>query len=196
MKLFSRDFTTKEKVLLLVLAIILVALVYYQFVHVPVTEALDEAKNREEALEVELEAVQLRIAKLEKMQKEIDEVYANGTLKSMPSYNNSHNVNKLLNDVLGDMGYNITFSNVTRNGDQIRRNIYLQFTAPDYESVRTLLSQLTGSDYRCLVGDFRCTSEKGSLEEGTVTVSVTITFFETMVGGTADYGLPSEKTEK
>ena len=192
MKPFSRDFTTREKVLLVVLAVALLGLAYYLLVHKPVTEDLEKAERQEAALEIELEAVQTRIAKLEKMQKEVDQVYANGTLKSMPSYNNSHNVNKLLNDVLGDMGFTITFSNVTRNGDQIRRNIYLQFNAPDYESVRTLLDRLTDSDYRCLIGDLKVNADDRSLEDSKVSVSVTITFFETMVGGTADPGLPSK----
>ena len=193
MKLLSRDFSTKERILLLLLVLILVVLVYYQFVDVPVKDALERAESQKQALEIELDAVNTRIAKLEKMQKEIDDIYANGTLKSMPSYNNSKNVNKPLNDVLGDMGYSIRFSDVTRSGDQVRRNISLQFVANDYASVREVLAQLTGSDYRCLLGDVRCVPRAKSDPDKNISVSATLTFFETMVGGVADAGLPSEQ---
>ena len=193
MKILSRDFSTKEKVLLLFLIVVIVALVYYQFVHVPVTESLEKAANEKANLEIELEAVKTRISRLEVMQREIDEVYENGTLKSMPSYNNQKNVNRLLNDVLGDMGYSITFSDISRRGDLVRRVVSLRFVAQDYNSVRDVLAQLTGSDYRCLVGDTRCLSTDGSVADSPVTVTTTLTFFETMVGGTADPGLPEEQ---
>ena len=191
MKVLSRDFTTKEKVLLLVLVLVLVGLVYYQFVFKPVTEGIERAESLKSDLEIELEAVNTRVAKLQKMQNEVDGITENGTLRAMPSYNNSKNVNKLLNDVLGDMGYSIAFSDVTRSGDQVRRKISLQFTAPEYDSVKNVFSSLTGSEYRCLIEDVRCSSKDFTLADGEVNVVATLTFFETMVGGQADAGLPT-----
>ena len=193
MKIMTRDFNTKEKVLLLLLAIILIILAYYWFIETPVSEGLEKAEGQKQALKVELEAVNTRVAKLQKMQNEIDGITKDGLLRQMPSYNNSKNVNKLLNDVLGDMGYSITFSNVTQSGDQIRRNISLHFIAPDYKTVRTVLSKLSNGEYRCLLGDIHCSSKEGAIAEDEVTVSATLTFFETMVGGTPDAGLPAEE---
>jgi len=191
MRLLSRDFTVKEKILLLVLVVILVGLVYYQFVDQPVRNSLELAASQKASLETELEAVRARITLLERMKNEIEDVTANGTLKEMPSYNNSKNVNKLLNDVLGDMGYSIIFSNVSRQGNLVRRNITLRFEAPSYGEVRRVLSALVGSDYRCLIGDVRCTSAYGTIVEDVVTVNASITFYETVVGGESDTGLPN-----
>ena len=193
MKILSRDFTTKEKVLLLVLVLVLLALVYYQFVDSPVRESLAKAADMKSAREVELVTVQARLQKLEAMQREVDEVNANGTLSPMPSYNNERNVNALLNDVMSGMSdFSITWSNITKEGDQVRRAISFQFVAPDYASVRSVFANLTGSEYRCLVSDVRCSSKENNLSTDNVTVSATITFYETMVGGTVDAGLPQE----
>ena len=195
MKILSRDFTTKERILLLLLVLVLVALVYYQFVHKPVTESLDKLANEKSNLETELVTVEAKVAQLQKMQSEINDIEKSGVYKEMPSYNNSKNVNEFLNNVLGDMGYSINFSNITRSNNQVRRSISLQFNAPDYAAVETVLGKLSACDYRCLIGDVRVTHNSRYLYEDqdqyrAYTVVCTATFFETMVGGTADDGLP------
>jgi len=192
MKILSRDFTFKEKVLLLLLVIVLIVLGYYQFIDKPIRSAIAKAQAEQEALQVELTAVNAKIATLEKMQNEIDELSSSGQVSLMPSYNNSRNVTRLLNDVLGRLGYSITFSNVTRNGDQIRRNISLQFISPDYASMEKVFRELTGSEYRCLLDNVTGSVNNRYNEDDSVTVNATATFYETMVGGTVDSGLPAD----
>lgn len=198
MKILSRDFTTKEKVLLLVLLLLLVVLIYYQFVHKPVNEALEAAANEKAALEIEATAVETKVAQLEKMKAEVDDVTKNGTYKRMPSYSNSKQVNTLLNNVLGSLGYSATFPKPVRaeGSNQVRRNISLQFNAPDYQTVEKVLTQFSDSEYRCLIGDVRVASNSRRTDDGmnnrTYTVNCTLTFFETMHGGTADDGLSSK----
>ena len=50
MKLMSRDFTRKEKVLLLILTMILLGAVYYLAVDQPVRSAISEAVSEQENL--------------------------------------------------------------------------------------------------------------------------------------------------
>ena len=187
MKVLSRDFTNKEKALLLALVVLLVALVYYQFIYKPATNAIEKAEAEKANLEVELTTLQARLASLKKMKAELDDIQNAGNVKIMPSYNNSKQINSLLNDVLGSLGYSITFSNVTRTGDQIRRKISMSFRAPDNASMEKVLSDLVNSDFRCLIEDLRVSN--GDTE---VSVSTTITFYETLVGGEVDIALPQE----
>lgn len=192
MKVLSRDFTTKEKVLLLILALIIIVIAYYLFVYQPVNDGIQKAEATKQELNIELEAVNARVEKLQKMKEEIDNVTENGTLKSMPSYNNSKNVNKLLNDIIGNLEFTIGFKEVTRNGDQIRRYVSLQFIAYDEQTVRDVLSALSNSEYRCLLNDIQC-NFKIMNEKNVYTVNTNLVFFETMVGGTPDAGLPVEE---
>ena len=195
MKVLSRDFTLKEKLLLLLLGLILVGLAYFQFVDRPVREALQIAHSEADALSIELSTVQAKLARKPRMRAELDDVTAGGTASEMGSYNNSKAEIAMLNDVLSEaLQYSITFENVTRAGDQIRRNFTLQLTTDSYETMEHIISQINASHYRCLIGDLRCSATReNDVLEGNITVSATATFFETMVGGTPDAGLPESK---
>ncbi len=199
MKVLSRDFSKKEKILILFLIIVLIALGYYQFIHKKVVSDIEKADTEYEALRTELTAVNAKVAALTKMQNEIDSISSGGTVSIMPSYNNSKAVNQLLNDVLRVTDdYSLTFANVTKNGDQIRRSVSIQFTARDYTTVQNVLAQLTESQYRCIVMDISCssgTARTRNIQYDVVNVKATVVFFETMVGGTPDAGLPVEKAQ-
>lgn len=196
MRVMSRDFTTKEKVILLILVLFLIGFGYYQFIDKPVRENLAKAEAETINLETDIAAVNARIATLQRMQEEIDSITASGQNSYMASYNNSKAELKLLNDVLSSaLQYSISFANVTRSGDQIRRDFSLQFTAPDYDTMRSIIHNLTGVEYRCLVGNMSCSIGKvqyrNVTEYGVLSVNMTATFYETMVGGVADSGLPA-----
>lgn len=197
MKVLSRDFTLKEKILLLILSIALIALAYYQFIDQPVRSELASAQAEKESIQIELDAVQLKLAQLKKMEQELTGLTGSGGLGMIASYNNSKAEIDLLNDILEDtQQYSISFSDVTRNGDLIRRNFSLRFTAKNYEEATAMLAKLNSSEYRCLLGNVYCDSEDGDLTKGPVSVSATATFFETMVGGKADAGLPADEAAK
>ena len=118
MKIWSRDFTRLEKILLLVLSVILVALVYYQFVDRPVRTSIASARAESQALQTELDAVKIKAKNLERLQNEIDEIKGSGSLSRMESYNNSRAEIALLNDILADtLDYTIEFSDVTRSNE-------------------------------------------------------------------------------
>lgn len=192
MKKLSRSFSLKEKILLLVLSLLLVGLAYYQFVDRPVREALEIAHAEANSLSVELQAVEAKLTRMRRMRSEMEDITAGGTASVMGSYNNSKAEISFLNDILANaQQYSISFANVTRNGDQIRRNFTLQFTSENYAAAEELLRQLSNSHYRCLIGDIRCSAGRsGTVVQDEITVSATATFFETMVGGTPDAGLP------
>ena len=192
MKILSRDFTTREKVLLLILVLIIMVLAYYQFVYVPTQTALASARAESEALRIELTAVRSRVARLTEMRDDLESISASGKDSVMSSYNNSKAEITLLNDILKNATqYSVSFSGITRNSDQIRREFSLQFVTADYPSMERIISALTQSEYRCLVGDVRCTKDAQSATGGMI-VSATATFYETMVGGTVDAGLPED----
>ena len=193
MKVLSRDFSTREKILMLILCLLLLGIAYYRFVSLPVREAIANAEDQCELLSLELTAAQQRVAALERMRAELEELTASSTLSAMGSYNNSKAELALLNDILSDtLQYTIAFSSVTREGDQIRRNFALQFTADSYDAMQTAVERLSRSEYRCLISDMSCTAS--DTNRNIVTVNATATFYETMVGGVIDEGLPADSS--
>ncbi len=195
MKIMTREFSRREKVLLLLLGLALVALLYYQFVDQPARRQLEEAKNNAEMLTLQVNAVETKLAAMRQMRSEMDALIADGNMSVMGSYNNSVTEMAILNDVLQNAKqYSINFANVTRDGDQIRRNFSLLFMVEDYETMEQVLQKLADSKCRCLIGDVQCSqgSSKRGQTSDLITVNATATFFETMVGGTPDAGLPAE----
>ena len=199
----NRDVNAKEKVLLVILVLIILGFGYYRFVDQPVRKNLAKAEAEYSSIQTELTEVRIKIRELQRMQDEIDEITSGGKDSFMPSYNNAKEELALLNDILNESvtQYSVAFTSVSRYKDQIRRDFKLSFTAPDYESMKAVIDKLTGVDYRCMVGDCSCNvikvKDQQSQEETTaLSVSATATFFETMVGGTADAGLPPDSAKK
>ena len=161
----------------------------------PVRITLESARTEADSLRVELKTVDAKLERMRRMRAELDDVTAGGTATEMGSYNNAKAEIASLNDILSEaLQYSITFANVTRSGDQIRRNFTLQFTTDNYGIMEHMLSALSQNHHRCLIGDLRCTAARNeSVLEGNITVNATATFFETMVGGTPDAGLPESK---
>jgi len=189
MKVMSRDFTRTEKILLVLLAVILVGLVYYRFVYVFVNDSVNSSNSEAQALQTEISAAEGRLTHLKSLQSEMDTMEEAGTMSYMPSYNNSKAEIAFLNDVLAATEkYSISFAEVTRSGDQIRRSFTLQYVTTSYKDAQTILEALCESRDRCLVGDIKCSIA----ESGMTTVNAAATFYETMVGGTADAGLPAD----
>ena len=193
MKILSRDFTMRESVLIGLLALILVVLCYYQFVDKPVRTAINSANAEKVSIQTELDAVRAKVEVVNSMRNELEGIDASGKKSRMESYNNSKSELALLNDILSTAtDYTISFAEVTRDGDQIRRGFSLQFVAPDYSTVEKILEELAKSPYRCLVGDITCAGSTRGGGGTQVNVSASATFFETMVGGKADSGLPAD----
>lgn len=202
MKNLDREFQLKERILLLVLATIVLGAVYYYFVHQPVKTGIDQAKQRIDELTVEKESLDAKIAVLEQMQKTNQDPAAIA-LGYMPSYNYSDKELRLLNDVLRNtLDYTVTFSGLTRDGNQIRRNFNLVFRVENYDEVASVLYELTKTELRCLIGDMSCSVLTGSGYnvftgeaadvKPTIQVKVSAVFYETLVEGTPDSALPTE----
>ena len=192
MKIWSRDFTRREKATLFGLLILLIGILYFQCVDRPVRTSINAAKAEALEIETEMSVVAAKVRQLTKMQNELDDVKGSGVLSRMESYNNSSAEISFLYDILAEtQQYNIEFSDITRNGDQIRRNFSLKFRTRDYDAMRNVITRLCASEYRCLVDEIRCQRTINE-RESYVTANVTATFYETMVGGKPDAGLPKD----
>ena len=192
MKVLSRDFTRTEIILIIVLALILVGLAYYQFVDKPVRASIADAQSEAGMLETELAAAQARLAAAQQVKNSMDALEASGNMSWMGSYNNSKAEVAFLNSILADtLQYSVTFNNVTRAGDQIRRSFTLEYRTDSYAAAHEIMARLVQSHDRCLVSDASCSLEN----DGVVVVRQAATFYETMVGGTPDAGLPVDSAQ-
>lgn len=192
MNVMSREFTTSEKILIAVLSILLVGLLYYRFVYITTEDMKSSLKERADIAQADLDVANAKIERLENMQNEMDEMDISDDTSRMESYNNSKKETAFLNQVLrGVDDYSISFSEVTRDGDQIRRSFNLQFVTDSYKNAVYIVDELSSGEYRCLVDDINYSLS----DNDDIYINLTATFFETMVGGKPDSALPEDESE-
>ena len=198
MKTLNRGFSLKEKLILLALALLLLIGLYYFAVDQPVRKALENAETSRLDLESENELLQAKLTQLKNMENELDGIQEKNLASAMPSYNASKAEIALLNDILKDKAteYNVSFDEVTRQGDQIRRPFTMTYLADNYETAREILGELSDSQIRCVVSEIDFHSVEEDLLDGQVSVSLNACFFETMVGGKEDAGLPADQGDE
>ena len=200
MKVLNRRFTPRERALLFVLALILVALVYFVAVDNPVRTGLQTARIEQDSLEIQVLAVENRVMEIFQMQRELDEMEQRGEVVSrMLSYNGENREIDFLHTTLADtLDYYIGFNQVTREGDLIRREFSLQYRAASYDAAVAVMRKLEESRIRCLVGDVSMNpaSDVRTISGGgQVMVNCSATFYETMEGSKPDRELPPDTAQ-
>ena len=198
MKSVTRNFTGKEKIIIALMLIILLFLAYNQFVDKPIKQSIADEQEEQKLLQAQIDGVNKKVLALQQMQDELDALSSTGeTPPEMRPYNAKREERYFIASVLkSTKRWNISFSDCTRSGDQIRRQFTVTFTTETYKKMEWFLMQLNKCPYRCIINKARCSIQNSRSLEGTeepeVVVTLTATFFETMVGGTPDADLPAD----
>ena len=193
MKNLSREFTTREKILLLVLAIMMVLVVYYYLVDLPMRSQKETLTAEKQQLQIDYDVTHAKYQEYLRMQQDMEQVTEDTSI--MASYNNrSEEIAFLDNLFKNTLQYSVGFSPVTVEGDQIRRSFTVSFTAKSYDQAVKILKKLADCHYRCIISDISCSGNGDAALDGAVTVSCGAVFYETMVDRTTDAGLPVVQT--
>ena len=192
--MMSREFTRREKILLLALCLLLLGILYYEFIVKDVDAAIE--KYNTEELETELLIEQAKAQSIMDMQSEMrDEKAETGSV--VASYNNIKNEIRALNDIIaGASSYHFDFSQPVRDHDAVRRNVDIGFTAGSYATAESIIRKLYDCKYRCLIRSISIDAGSGQgIRSGSVSVSMSVTFFETMYNANTTDGLEESKDE-
>lgn len=185
----SRQFSRREKILLLILALLVLGSGYYFFVHRPVTDALERCAQQTDTLNTDITILTAKKQKQDEMQKELDEIKALGNPPIVPDYDNLDKEISFLYGVLSTtFDYKLSVQSVQKASDNsniVRRSMSLSFTCPGYAEAKLAISKLQSSPYCCRLGATSITRSttktSRSIMEGAVVVSVNMTFFEHIV---------------
>lgn len=184
----SRALTRREKVLMTVLALLLMALAYYLLVYQPVREELASIRSGMQDMESRIALEQAKAVRLEQMREQLESLghSEESGLTPMAEYDNAQNVMAALASVLSSAAYyDLSFSPVAADGRLVRRSIGMTFGCAGYADAREILRRLAACPYRCSIGDFSITAEppaaaaaEPDLTRDSVRVSLTVTFYE------------------
>jgi len=177
----SREFTIKEKILLLILAVILLAELYFLMVHQRVEREFAEAASRIEVATVSYNIERTKGTRKQEMLKKIREAAQDSSARPLPEYDNSTNVVAYLNGVLAAAEeYNLVFNEVEFSNYVALRPINMSFSCRGYPAIRDIVGQLENGPYYCEVTGLSMAAENG-VEDMTgevVSVQMTAVFYE------------------
>lgn len=182
--MMSRKFTAREKVLLLVLALLLLICGYWMALWQPTAAAVERARLREETAQDQIVVEEAMLGKLTQMRQALDGLNQDTEQSEIAAYDNMQNVVRILNDALSrSQSYNLIFSPVTFDGNLASRTIDMTFTCGSYDDARAILKTLDQGPYRCRITALTMLAENPAEAADTiyrdgVSVKLTITFFE------------------
>ena len=180
----NRAFTNREKALMVVLAVVLLACVYYLFVFTPSQEVISNAKSQVAQLETEVTLQQTMAAQKSTMADELAERKASGAKpKKTAQYDSSDAFMKELNGILaGAQTYTLNFADPEKSddGSTVRHSANINFTASSYTAAKDLIAKLVDGKYSSLVTDFSISAGDASTGGGAASGAVNIVYYETV----------------
>ena len=172
----NRAFTTRENVLLIILAILLIGIGYWKFVLEPINDSIAVYQENTTAEQDEIMIDTVTLSKMKEMERELEEIYASGEAKPLPVYDNSDELLVELNRIMSNSDdYSLNFGSATvlDGGYIVRRPLSLTFTAGSYEQARSILTELHDSDDINQISDLTV-----KFSDRTVDVSLSIAYYE------------------
>lgn len=177
--MMSRNFTTREKILILCLAVVVLAALYMKVVYIDVSDTLEQYPSLLAEAEQELVLEQQKFSSLQAMQQELEELRKSGArIYAVPDYDNSKKIMEELNQILRPcQEYSLNFLPLEQEGNIIRRRISLQFTCANYATAEQVVRNIDGMQYRCLITSLAIQGSD-TVKTGEVGISLDATFFE------------------
>ena len=168
-----RSFTTREKVLLLILALMLVGLAYYMLIQVPVTEQLTELQSEQITAQTELIITQARKTQMENMQADLDGTAQQEQSVGVPEYDNQPALLDFLHQALADASYTLEFEEADASAQFVRRPAKIQFNVLNYANAKAIVQTIANGPYRCQIDDMIFL-----VNDSGITVQMRVTYFE------------------
>lgn len=169
-------FTTREKVLLVILAVLVIAVGYWKLILTPINDSIAGLNAQTASEQDAILTNSARLSRMRQMQQE---------LETLPDYDNSERLLVELNTILsGTVDYTLSFGDtylLEDGGSIICRPISLEYTCGSYTAARAVMDALHGSNYVNLISDVTLDLDA---QHGTK-VNLTITYFELQSTGSA-----------
>ncbi len=194
----NRAFTTREKVLLVILAVLIIGIGYFKLLLEPINTSIENYRNMTASEQDEILVNTALLQKKKQMETELEELFASGDPTPIPVYDNSGNLLVELHRILDkSLDYSLNFSGVSTMDVEylVRRPVSLTFQAPIYAQARAIINELHDSDNVNCISDLSMQINNGNLDytneiihwdedddsDYYITVSLVITYYERIV---------------
>ena len=177
----NRELTTREKVLLLVLIVLVMSLGYFKLLYEPVNDQIVRCREDAAQEQLALEQNAVRLAQMEKMEQALAKIRADDRSKAIPRFNNSEALLRELRALLAGTGeYALDFGDgTTQEGYIVLRPISMTYRTRTYEQTRAIINALSASDNINRISDLSIRrDERSGGTQMPWQTTLTVTFFE------------------
>ncbi len=188
--MLNRKFTLRETILILIAAILALGIFYYQVI----VKDYNEAKviYNVSSLEDELTVLSAKASRKKTMEDYIEK-HNDEVVGEVAVYNNLANEIDALASVLNENVENVSinWNEPTLSNKTVRRNANITFNASSYSIAKQIVKDIANLQYRCIVTQLSMSTDSDTSLNRTdkVSVSMTVTFYETTEGSTNTSGL-------
>ena len=187
--MLTYTFSTREKVLLAVLAFVAVIIAWYQLVFVNIQNQMNDADSKIASVQNEMLVYQTQASSFATMKSTIEEYKNSGVAPIvMPNYDNTQPLMAFLNGVLaGKPGFEMSFEDPVLDEDgTVHRVGTINYGTASYEEAREVAVNIAHGPYPCRIDALAFTdtskARSASTTGGVFSNAIQVTFFEKPTG--------------
>lgn len=174
----NREFTKREKVLLLIFAVLLIAVGYYKLLLEPINSQIESYRSLTQEEQMQMDTAQLQAARMKQMEAEIAQAKAAGIERTIPDYDNSAVLLPQLYQIMDStIEYAMDFDEITFEGNIAARPVRIEFEIANYQKARRVIDKLCTTGYAMQIEDMTI-QEARTTDKRSVHTYLSITFFE------------------
>lgn len=184
----KREFSQREKVLLVIFVVMVLIVGYFKLILEPINNAIDDYQTKSDDVQTEIDQKMITARKVQLMEKEIERL-KESDLKPIPVYSDEQrsitmkNLNQNLEDSIEQ---SLSFPSLISN-DYIKcRPVLMTFSVSTYEEARAILDRICACEDTLMeISDLAITQVSNKTKEGITViyqVSARLLYFEVDFG--------------
>lgn len=162
----SNRISSRDRVLLVVLAVLLIGVCYYMFFYQPTQAELQSVATQIAEVEDQTNIALAKANSMKGMQEELDEILSRPAeeITEIAPYDNAKVVMTQLNGILSaSENYSLNFKDPDIQADgTVRRVVEMSFDCNDYNSAKTIIKALSSNRWRCLINSISLETKEGN----------------------------------
>ncbi len=188
--MLKHKFSLRETILVCIAAVLALGIFYYEAIEKNYQKALHQYDTTN--MQSEMDLLDVKEAKMRSMESYIEE-HSDANQGEVAVYNNLANEIDALANILQPTASNVSiqWAEPYLTDTIVRRNADITCTVPSYVIAESVIDQIVNLQYKCIISSLSISSsDTMSVDTSTgVSVSMTVTFFETIDGAGNTNGL-------
>ena len=158
----------------------------------PINEEIESYESLTMEEQTAFSANQIKAARMNLMEKEIEKAKAKGVRREVPAYDNSSNLLPGLYQIMeSSVDYSLDFGELVYDGNVVQRPVEMTFQTRTYKQARAIIDKLYRSGYAMQITDVNIDTKKAT-DTQLVRTSMSVTYFEENLNYVPEADIASE----